>query len=113
MISLATVEVCLEGRSQLFCSLTLVVQTTTSLTSGGLATVGTSTVGGLAVGTGEHTELLVVDDSRVVGVDHDDFEELVLSVFANPIRIENLKVREVTCNTLFSDSLGVLSHRDL
>ena len=61
----------------------------------------------------EYTKLLVVDDSRVVCVDHDDFEELVLSIFANPIGIENFEVREVTCNTLFGHALCVLGHGNL
>ena len=85
MISLATVEVGLEGRSQLFCTLTLVEETTTTLSSGGLTTVSTATVAVVSVGLAEDTELLVVDDGRVVSVNHDDFEELVLSIFANPV----------------------------
>ena len=39
----------------------------------------------VAVRLAEDTELLIVDDGRVVCVDHDDFEELVLSIFANPV----------------------------
>ena len=111
--SLTTVEVCLERRTQLLCTLTLLVQSTSSLTSRGLTSVSTSTVGGLAVCTGKHTELLVVNDSRVVCVDEDHFEELVLSVLANPVRVEDFQVREVTCNTLFCDTLRVLGHGNL
>ena len=111
--SLTTVEVCLERRTQLLCTLTLLVQSTSSLTSRGLTSVSTSTVGGLAVCTGKDTELLVVNDSRVVCVDEDHFEELVLSVLANPVRVEDFQVREVTCNTLFCDTLRVLSHGNL
>ena len=33
----------------------------------------------------EDAELLIVDDCRMVGINHDDFEELVLSIFANPV----------------------------
>jgi len=111
--SLTAVEVCFERRTQLLCTLTLLVQSTSSLTGRSLTSVCTSTVGGLAVCTGEHTELLVVNDSRVVCVDHDHFEELVLSVLANPVRVEDFQVREVTCNTLFCDTLRVLGHGNL
>ena len=85
LILLATVEVGLERRSQLFCTLTLVEETTTTLSSGGLTTVRTASVAVVSVGLAEDTELLVVDDSRVVCVDQNDFEELVLSIFANPV----------------------------
>ena len=67
----------------------------------------------VAVRLAEDTELLIVDDCRVVCVDHDDFEELVLTIFANPVRVENFEVREVASNTLFSDTLCVLGHGDL
>ena len=89
------------------------MQTTSALSGRGLATVSTSTVGLVSVGSTEHTELLILDDSRVVGVDHDDFVELVLSVLANPVRVEDFQVREVTCNTLFCDTLRVLGHGNL
>ena len=85
MISLATVEVGLERRSQFFCTLTLVEETTTTLSSGGLTAVSTASVAVVSVGLAEDTELLVVDDGRMVSVDHDDFEELVFSIFANPV----------------------------
>ena len=111
--SLAAVEVCLERRSQLLCALPLLVQSTSTLSGGGLASVSSSTVGLVSVGSTEHTELLILDDSRVVCVDHDDFVELVLTVLANPVRVENFEVREVTCNTLFGHALCVLGHGDL
>ena len=79
-ISLATVQVSTKRRSQLLSALALVVQTATALTGGRLATVGSSTVGSLAVGSGEYSELLVVDDGRVVRIDHDDLVVLVLSL---------------------------------
>ena len=113
LTSLATVQVGTERRSQLLCALALLVQTTTALSSGGLASVGASTVGSLSVGSREHTELLVVDDGRVVRVDHDDFEVLVLPVLADPVGVENLEVGEVAVDTLFSDALRVLGHGDL
>ena len=67
----------------------------------------------VAVCLTEDAELLVVDDCRMVGINHDDFEELVLTIFANPVRVENFEVREVTSNTLFCDTLCVLGHGDL
>ena len=66
----------------------------------------------VAVRLAEDAELLIVDDCRVVCVDHDDFEELVLTIFANPVRVENFEVREVASNTLFSNTLCVLGHGD-
>ena len=111
--SLATVQVGTERRSQLLCALALLVQTSTALSSRGLASVGAATVGSLAVGSRENTELLVVDDGRVVRVDQDDFEVLVLPVLANPIGVENLEVGEMTVDTLFSDALRVFGHGDL
>ena len=39
----------------------------------------------VAVRLTEDAELLIVDDCRVVRIDHDDFEELVLTIFANPV----------------------------
>jgi hypothetical protein len=85
LISLSAVEVRFERRTQLFCALTLVEETTTTLSSGCLSTVGTASMAVVPVCLTEYTKLLVVDDSRVVCVDHDDFEELVLSIFANPV----------------------------
>jgi len=111
--SLAAVEVCLERRSQLLCALTLLVQSSASLTSGGLTSVSTSTVSGFSVRTREYTELLIINDSWVVCVDHDDFEELVLTILSNPVGVENFQVREVTCNTLFGNTLRVLGHGNL
>ena len=67
----------------------------------------------VAVCLAEDAELLIVDDCRVVRIDHDDFEELVLTILTNPVRVENFEVREVTCNTLFSDTLCVLGHGNL
>ena len=111
--ALATVQVGTQRRSQLLSALALLVQTTTALASGGLATVGSSTVGSLAVGPGEYTELLVVDDGRVVGVDHDDLVVLVLAILADPVGVEDFQVGEVAVDTLFSDALRVLGHGDL
>ena len=105
MTSLTTVQVGTERRSQLLCALALLVQTSAALSSRGLASVGASTVGSLTVGSREHTELFVVDDGRVVSVDHDDFEVLVLPVLANPIGVENLEVWEVAVDALFCLSL--------
>ena len=89
------------------------MQTTAALTGGRLATVSTTTVGLLAVGSREHSKRLVVDDGRVVRVDHDDFVVLVLPVLANPVRVEHFEVGEVAVHTLFSDALRVLGHGDL
>ena len=111
--SLATVQVGTQRRSQLLSALALVVQTTTALTGGRLATVGSSTVGSLAVGSGEYTELLVVDDGRVVRIDHDDLVVLVLTILADPVGVEDFQVGEVAVDTLFGDALRVLGHRDL
>ena len=85
LISLASVEVCLEGRSQLFCTLTLVEETTATLSGRRLSTVCTATMAVVSVCLTEDAELLIVDDGRVVCVDQNDFEELVLSIFANPV----------------------------
>jgi hypothetical protein len=85
LISLSAVEIRLERRSQLFCALTLVEETTSTLSSGCLSTVSTASVAVVTVCLTEYTKLLVVDDSRVVCIDHDNFEELVLSIFANPV----------------------------
>jgi len=68
MLSLATVQVGTQRRSQLLGALALVVQTATALSCGGLSSVSTSTVGVLVVRSGENAELLVLDDGRVVGV---------------------------------------------
>lgn len=57
-------------------------------------------------------ELLIIDDCRVVCVDEDYLEEFVLTIFAYPIGIENLKIREVASNTLFGDTLCVFCHGD-
>ena len=61
----------------------------------------------------EDAELLIIDDGRVVCVDHDNLEELVLTVFADPVGVENLKVWEVACDTLFCNALRVLCHCNL
>ena len=37
----------------------------------------------------------------------------MLTIFSNPVGIEDLKVREVAVNTLFGDSLDVLGHSNL
>ena len=113
MISLASVEVCLEGRSQLFCALALVEKTTSTLSCRRLSTVCTSTMAVVSVCLTEDAELLIVDDGRVVCVDHDNLEELVLTVFADPVGVENLEVWEVACNTLFCNALRVLCHGNL
>ena len=60
--SLAAVEVRTERGSQLLGALALLVQTASTLSCRGLATVSTATVGRVSVRTREHTELLVVDD---------------------------------------------------
>lgn len=85
LISLASIEVCLEGRSQLFCTLALVEETTSTLSGRRLSTVCTATMAVVSVCLTEDAELLIVDDCRVVCVDHDDFEEFVLPVLANPV----------------------------
>ena len=69
-------------------------------------------MGVVSIRSTEHTKLLILDDSRVVSIDHNDFVELVLAVLANPVRVENFEVWEVACNTLFSHALGVLGHGD-
>ena len=111
--SLAAVQVCTERGAEFLGALALVVQTATALARRGLASVGSSSVGGLAVGTGKHTELLVVDDGRVVRIDEDDLVVLVLAILADPVGVENLEVGEVAVHTLFSDALRVLGHGDL
>ena len=111
--SLATVQVCTERGAEFLGALALVVQTATALARRGLASVGSSSVGGLAVGSGKHTKLLVVDDGRVVRIDEDDLVVLVLAILADPVGVEDLEVGEVAVHTLFSDALRVLGHRDL
>ena len=85
--SLAAVEVCLERRTQLLSTLTLVVKTTATLTGGGFSTEGSSTVRLVSVFATENTELLVSDDCWMVCIDENDFVELVLSVLADPVRV--------------------------
>ena len=85
MISLATVEVRLERRSQFLCSLTLVEETTSTLSSGSLSTVCTASVAVVTVRLTKDTELLIVEDGGMVCINQNNFEELVLSVFANPV----------------------------
>jgi hypothetical protein len=111
--SLSTVEVCLKRRTQFLCSLTLVMQTTASLSSRGFASESTSTVGLVSVRTAEHTELLVSNDCWVVCINENYFVELVLTVLSDPVRVQDFHVREMTCNTLFSHTLRVLCHGDL
>ena len=89
MISLASVEVCFEGRSQLFCALALVEKTTSTLSCRRLSTVCTATMAVVSVCLTEDAELLIVDDGRVVSIDHDDFEILVLAVLPDPVRVQD------------------------
>ena len=110
--SLTTVEVCLERWTQFLRTLALVVQTTASLSSRGLASVSTSTVGLVSISSAEHTELLVSNDCWVVCVNENYFVELVLAVLSNPVRVQNFHVREMAGNTLFSHALSVLCHSD-
>ena len=102
MLSLATVQVGTQRRSQLLGAFAFVVQTATALSCGGLASVSTSTVGVLVVRSGENAELLVLDDGRVVGVNEDDLVVLVLPVLTDPVRVEDFEVGEVAVDTLFS-----------
>ena len=67
----------------------------------------------LVVRSGEHAELLVIDNGRVVRIDHDDFVVLVLPVLADPVRVEDFEVGEVAVDTLFGDALRVFGHGDL
>ena len=61
------------------------MQTTTSLSSRGLASESPSTVGLVSVRTAEHTELLVSNDCGVVRIDENDFVELVLTVLSDKV----------------------------
>ena len=99
----------LQARTELLSALALVVQPTTSLACGGLASSGTASVGGAS----HPTELLVVDDRRVGRVDEDDLVELVTPILTDPVGVQDLEVRVATADALLRDPLDALRHRDL
>ena len=101
---------CLEARAQLLSALSFVEEATPLLPGACLASEGTT---GVAGSRGYPPELLIGFDRRVVWVDHYDLVELVLAVFADPIRVQNLEIWIAPTDTLLSDSLNRLRHCDL
>src|ERR1041385_3038023 len=65
------------------------------------------------VGLRDPAQVLVRLDGRVVGVEEDDLEVVVLAVLADPVRVEDLEVGEVLGGALLGDGLRVLPHGDL
>jgi len=57
----------------------------------------------LVLGGGDPVDSSVSSDSLVVGVNKDDFEELVGSVLANPVRVEDSEVSASSADSLLSD----------
>ena len=64
----------------------------------------TSAFSVLVVVGGDPADSWVSSDGLVVGVNHDDFEELEGSVLTNPVRVEDSKVSASSSNSLFSNS---------
>ena len=59
----------------------------------------------LVLGGGNPVDSGVTGDGLVVGVNHDDLEELVGSILTNPVGVEDAQVGTTTADTLLSDVL--------
>ncbi len=78
---------------------TLSLETSVLFASGGK----TSGFSVLVLGGGDPVDSGVSSDCLVVGVDKDDFVELVGSVLTDPVRVEDSKVSASSSDSLFSD----------
>ncbi len=100
----------LEAWTQLLRTLSFVEQTASLLSGACLASEGTASV----AGSGRYpSELLVSFDSGMMWIDQYDFVELVLAVFADPIRVQDLEIWIAPTDTLLGNSLDGLRHCDL
>jgi len=100
----------LEAWTQLLSALSFVEQATSLLSGACLASEGAARVAG---SRRYPSELLIGFDSGMVWIDHYDLVELVLAVFADPIRVQDFEIRVAPTDTLLGDSLNRLRHCDL
>ena len=79
---------------------TALAQTTSLLTGGGEASQFTVLVNGV----GDPVDARITTDSRVAGVDHNNFEEFVGTVLSNPVGVQNSEVTANASSAFFSNS---------
>ena len=80
---------------------TLLLETTGLLTDGGE----TALLSVAVLAGADPVDAGVTSDGLVVGVNHDDLEELVGGILTNPVGVEDAEVGATTADTLLSDVL--------